>query len=277
MAVISQYFLKSVELNELFEVIKCDESCAPMDIWRKDQSNFAVWTKENKPIQNDFFNIIHEKIKQADFFVFQHLENTIPELTTEFLCKISNSKNICIPNFRLFIYCNDIKALTPYLIYAQTKVNNPKSAKELANFLMESDDSNLISILEKDYPISTVHQRYRNENAQRTEEESKIYPLYINMEKFIKDNYETKILALQHNHMNRDYYLCLLKNVLELLNVCDHNIDQNCIRVPGEGQKTVDPLDFKFFRKCFTNLNIRKPEKTHKIETLIEREFFAKK
>ena len=271
LGVISQYFLKDPALNELFEVIKCDESCAPMDIWRGDQSNFAVWTKENRPIQKDYFHIIHEKLKQADLFVFQSTErDSIKELTTEFLCGISSGKNICVQNIRLFIYCNDVSALRPYLEYAQTKVKNPENAKELADFLRNSEDSELVNILERDYPISSNYERYRNENAQRAEEESRTYPVCVNMEGFIKENYRTKVLALQHNHMSRQYFVGLLGNVLDILGVRDLDINQEQFVVPGEGRLIVWPLEFKFFRNYFLDLDFPEVVKRHPLENLIQ-------
>jgi hypothetical protein len=255
-AVLSQFFLKNSTLNELFEVIKCDKTCSPMNIWRSDESNFAVWTKENRLIQKDFFHIIHEKIKQADIFIFQSTERQcISELTTEALCEISNGKNICIPNTRLFIYCNDSLALSPYIEYAQSKVEDPKNSRELVDFLRNSEDPELIRILERDYPISTNYQRYRNENSQRAEEDFKKYQNYISMESFIKDNYKKNLLALRHNHMSMIYFIELMNRLFENLDLKNLKIKKEEIKIPRNNpEDSINPFQFDFFRKYFPEL-----------------------
>jgi hypothetical protein len=278
-AVLSNFFLKNSTLNELFEVIKCDKTCAPINIWRGDESIFAVWTKENRFIQKDFFHIIHEKIKQADIFIFQSTgKHCIPELTTEFLCGISKGKNICIPNTRLFIYCNDSLALAPYLEYAQSKIKDVNDAKELANFLRNSDDPELIRILERDYPISTNYQIGRNENSQRAEEDFKKYQNYISMENFIKNNYKKNILAFRYNHMDIIYFIELIIKLFSHLEVKNLKINKAEMKIPRNNpEDSIDPFQFKFFRNYFTklvnyNMNIYK----HSLENTIET-FFIKK
>lgn len=279
MGVISQYFLKNEKLNETFEVIRCDESCSPMDVWRGDQSNFAVWTRENMPIQNEFFHVVHEKIKQADVFIFQSTETSgILELSTKYLCdNISKGTNICIPNIRLFLYCNDITTLVPYIKYAQTKISNANDPSEIANFLRTSSDPELTNILEKEYPISTVYERYRNENAQRAKEDSERYTNYICLEEFIKENYKKKILAVSHNHANKPFYIGVLAKLLKFLNVDNIEIEQNEIQFPGPSSFTINPLQFNFFKNYFPDLKETDMNKCdYSLEYVIENHYFVK-
>jgi hypothetical protein len=278
LAVISQYFLKNPALNELFEVIKCDESCAPMDIWRGDQSNFAAWTKENRIIQNQIYKIIHEKLRQADIFIFQSTTHKacIEELNTKYLCEnISKGQNICVPNMRLFLYCNDISTLTPYLEYAQLNVKNPNNPKELAEFLRYSNDSKFRNILEREYPISTIYQKGRNENSQRAKEDLINYKNNISMEKFIKDNYKKNLLAIRHNHMNIIYFIELLKRIFALLDIENVEIKKQEIKYPGVNPAdSIDPFQFKFFINYFTELtNTYANINRYPFEYIIEKHF----
>lgn len=268
---ISQYFLENRHLKEIFEIILCDESCAPMNVWRGDTSNFATWTRENKPIQKDIFPVVHEKLKQADIFIFQAVEKGhIPELSTKYLCdNISKGKQICIPNTRMFIYCTDYVSLKPYLNYAQTKVKNSQDAAELAKFIKNSEDPELYNILEQDYPISTKFVGYRNENTQRAAEDAKTYPNFIHMGDFIRENYKTKLLALQHNHMNTYYYVAVLEKLFDVLGLSGLEINTENLLAPGHVQ--VNPKEFKFFQNYFPELDFPSPKNNIDLNKIIQK------
>jgi hypothetical protein len=257
LGVISEYFLNDPKLNEIFEVILCDESCAPIHIWRGDKSKFAVWTNENRPIQKEIFNIVHEKLKQADIFVFQATERTcIDELKTQYLCdQVSAAKNVCIPNIRMFIYCSDMNALTPIFNYIRTKVSDPTDASQIAEYLRNSDDPQLTVLLEEEYPMSDTYHPYRNQNVHRAIEDAKNYSLYVNMEDYIRSNYKTKILTVSHNHMSRPYYAELLRRLLNILEVEDIEIDEARLNYPGPNPSNINPFEFKFFKEYFKELN----------------------
>jgi hypothetical protein len=253
---VSRFFSKNEKLKESFEIIKCDESCAPMNIWRGDKTNFAVWTKENQPIQKEIYKSVHEKLKQADIFIFTSTEITpITELKTEYLCEnISSGMNICLPNVRLFLYCSDWVSLKPYIEYARTKVKDKNNINEIASFIRDSDDTGLINILERDYPICTDFERYRNENALRAKEDSVKYNNYICMESFVKENYKTTLLAYQHNHPSKKYYIGLISKILNSLSLKDIDIKEEDIEAAGYGQPMVNSKKFKFFNNYFPNL-----------------------
>ena len=248
--VISQYFSKNKYLNELFEVIRVDRSCYPLTAWRRDDSNFVLWGHE-ETVQRDFLKRVHEKIKQADIFVFQSItKSMINELRTEYLCKnVSTGKNVCIPNQRVFVYCNDIASLLPYIQYAETKVNNPNDNSKVYNFLQTSDDPKLTKILEQEYPISSVYKARRNENHQRTKHCKEQYPHYICMESFIKENFKSTVLFHRHNHPTRAYFVELLRLLLINLGLVNFNIEEKDISPPGGDR--INPMQFKFFREYF--------------------------
>ena len=204
---LGKYFLSDPELQEKFEVIGADRSCKPMT---RSNINFQVWKTRNRPNQSEFFTAVHEKIKQADFFVFQDmgLSSCIPELTTKFLCdNIVTGKAICVPNPRLTIHCFDLIESNPYIKYAQTKVSDPRNVKEVVEFLRASDDPKLTEILEQEYPISNVYIEGRNENRQRARLHSEQYPNYICMESFIKENFKTKVVAFDPMHPTKAYFV----------------------------------------------------------------------
>ena len=66
---------------------------------------FAVWAPKNRPHQLDFFESVHEKLKQLDIFIFQDFSggSVIDKLKTEYLYNEILPKNaikICLPDFR---------------------------------------------------------------------------------------------------------------------------------------------------------------------------------
>jgi hypothetical protein len=256
--VISQYFSRNRYLNELFEIIKVDESCYPLTAWRGDTTNFALWG-HTEELQRQFCKGVHEKIKQADIFVFQStFKSTIDELQTDYLCKnVSNGKNVCIPNMRVFVYCNDAVSLLPYIKYAKSKVKNPDDTEEIYNFLQTSDDPKLTDILEQEYPISTDYKKRRNENHQRAKQDAlKKFPEdsdqqtnYICMENFIKENFKNKLLFFAHNHPTKEYFIEILRLLLINLGLSDFNIEEKDIQRLGTAN--INPMMFKFFREYF--------------------------
>ena len=252
---LGKYFLSDPELQEKFEVIGADRSCKPMT---RSAVNFQVWTKENHPIQREFYTAVHEKIKQADFFVFQDmgLSSCMPELTTKFLCdNIVTGKAICVPNPRLTMHCFDLIESNPYIKYAQTKVSDPHNAEEIVEFLCTSDDPKLTEILEQEYPISNVYIEGRNENHQRARLHSEQYPNYICMEGFIKENLKTKVVAFDPMHPTKAYFVELLKLLLTNIGLTDFNIEEEHCEVQGQQLAAINPMRFKFFREYFPLLN----------------------
>lgn len=252
---LGKYFLSDPELQEKFEVIGADRSCKPMT---RSAVNFQVWTKENHPIQREFYTAVHEKIKQADFFVFQDmgLSSCIPELTTKFLCdNIVTGKAICFPNPRLTMHCFDLIESNPYIKYAQTKVSDPHNVKEIVEFLCTSDDPKLTEILEQEYPISNVYIEGRNENHQRARLHSEQYPNYICMEGFIKENLKTKVVAFDPMHPTKAYFVELLKLLLTNIGLTDFNIKEEHCKAQGQQLAAINPMRFKFFREYFPLLN----------------------
>lgn len=251
---LSQYFSKNAYLNEFFEVIKIDESCYPLPLWRDDNTNFALWGHAEE-VQRQFCKGVQEKIKQADIFVFQStFRSIIEELRTDYLCEnISTGKNVCIPNMRVFVYCNDGASLLPYIEYAKTKVSKPNDMEQIYDFLRASDDPMLTKILEQEYPISTMYINRRNENHQRAKKDSEEYPNYICMENFIKENFKSKLLFCAHNHPTTAYFVELLRLLLINLGLNDFNTEEKDIQKLRGGK--IDPLQFKFFREYFPLLN----------------------
>ena len=251
---LGRYFLLDPELQEKFEVIGADRSCKPMT---QSAVNFQVWTKKNHSVQQEFYTAVHEKIKQADFFVFQDmgLSSCIPELTTKFLCdNIVTGKAICVPNPRLTVHCFELSESNPYIKYAQTKVSDPNNVGEIIEFLRTSDDPKLTEILEQEYPISTVYTEGRNENHQRANMHKEQYPTYICMENFLKENFKTKVMAFDPMHPTKAYFVELLR-LLTNIGLPDFNVKEEHCKVQGPQLAKINPMQFKFFREYFPLLN----------------------
>ena len=252
---LGKYFVLDPELQEKFEVIGADRSCKPMT---RSAVSYQVWTKENHPIQREFYTAVHEKIKQADIFVFQDmgLSSCIPELTTKFLCdNIVTGRAICVPNPRLAIHCFELIESNPYIKYTQTKVSDPYNVKEIVEFLRTSDDPKLTEILEQEYPISTVYTEGINENHQRANLHKEKYPTYICMESFIKENYKTSVVAFDPMHPTKAYFVELLRLLLTNIGLTDFNVKEEHCKVPGHQLAKINPMQFKFFGEYFPLLN----------------------
>lgn len=215
-----------------------------------------MWDKKLR--WSELYTTVHEKIKQADFFVFQHIaiSSCIQELTTEFLCdNIVSGKTICVPNPRLTIHCFDLEQPNPYMKYVQTKVSDPINVEEIVNFLRESDDPKLTEILEQEYPISNVYIEGRNENHQRANMHKEQYLNYICMESFIKENFKTKVMAFDPTHPTKAYFVELLRLLLTNIGLKDFNVKEEYVEVPGQSRAAINPMQFKFFGDYFPLLN----------------------
>ena len=266
---LGKYFLSDPELQEKFEVI-----CGKVIRRGRTPPNFQVWRVKTNLAQQEIFAAVHEKIKQADFFVFQDmgLSSCIPELTTKFLCdNIVTGKAICVPNPRLTIHCFEFIESNPYIKYAQTKVSDPHNVEEIGNFLRESDDPKLTEILEQEYPISTVYTEGINENHQRAKLCKEQYPNYICMESFIKENFKSKVISFDYMHPTKAYFVELLRLLLTNIGLTDFNIKEKHCVVQGTQLAAINPMQFKFFREYFPLLNeefqarsINNPLKRHR-------------
>ena len=253
---LAKYFLLDPELQERFEVIVTnDGSCLPMS---QGGIYFRVWTKQNRPLQQEFYTAVHEKIKQADFFIFQDMSvsSSILQLTTKFLCdNIVTGRAICVPNPRLTIHCFKWNQKNPYLKYARTKVSDPYNTEEIVEFLRTSDDPKLTEILEQEYPISTGYKAKTNENQQRAKLCMEQYPTYICMENFLKENFKSIVVAFDCLHPTKAYFVELLRLVLANIGLTDFNVKEEYCKVQGPQRATINPMQFKFFREYFPLLN----------------------
>ncbi len=102
--------------SDKFDIIDC-EQCGVHP--SQSTKNFAIWM-DSLETQKNYYNCVHEKIKQVDYFVFQAIEGraAINELKTNYLIEnILTGTSIAVPNFRFYAYPVDRYAAIPFVKY----------------------------------------------------------------------------------------------------------------------------------------------------------------
>jgi len=245
---ISNYFEKNLPQ---YEVVDCGD-CGLSHFWEKSKT-FAVWTPDNSKKQNDVYPCVHEKIAEADVFIFQDHsgKSVIPELHTKYLHdNVATGLKICIPDTRFFAHINDRVSLEPYIEYAK-KIHQENA--DIIKYLQESDDPKLIQLLKDEYPMNKNFQTYRRENIQRYERELKIYDIRLDMNGWMESQYKHQKFTVTHNHMGENYFVELIRQLYKYLDI---NIDTHPINNVSHpmGRDIIDPTQFKFFRDVFPNI-----------------------
>ena len=247
---ISNYFEENLPQ---YEIVDCSD-CGVVPFWSNSKA-FCVWTPDNKQSQKDFYSCIHEKITEADVFIFQDHSGkaAIPELHTKYLHDhISNGLRICVPDARFFAHLNDKEGLKPYIDYVKTIHKEPT---DIIKYLQESDDPKLTELLKNEYPMNRDFVRYRGENIHRYEQERKIYDTRLDTNGWMESQYKHQKFTVTHNHMGENYFVELIRQLYKHLdiNIDTHPID-NVSHPPG--YDIIDPNQFKFFRDYFPDIRV---------------------
>jgi hypothetical protein len=246
---IARFFRRN--LSNVFDVQLCTD-CGLQPFW--DESGlFAVWSPENKTNQIIYKQAVLSKIAESDVFVFQdHSGNSvIEELQTKYIHdNIAKNIKICMPDVRFFAHLTDPRILLPYINYVKTKSTDPE---QIIHYLQCSDDPHLTQILKNDYPFKKEFERYRNENTFRSEENSKMYDISIDICDFLENEFQNKLLCVSHNHMNELYFKELLQRLFNVLNIDSSVYPIRDIQYPLFD--SLDPRQFTFFNKTFPNIN----------------------
>lgn len=249
--VISNYIEKY--LSNEFDIISC-EDCNLEFFWKKSKT-FCVWRPGyNIENQKKYYECVHEKIAEADVFIFQDHSgrSVIPELCTKYLHdNIATGLKICIPDARFFAHINDLPSLKPYIDYAKTI---HKENADIIKYLQESDDPKLIELLKDEYPMNKNFQPYRRENIQRYERERKIYDIRLDMNDWMEQEYRSQIFCATHNHMSSNYFVELTKRIYDRLGIDINQHPIKNVEYPGAAGKSVNPTQFRFFREVFPDI-----------------------
>lgn len=247
--------------SDKFEVFDSAD-CRLKPFWI-DTKNFAVWAPQNSPHQRDYYKCIHEKIKQADFFIFQPLEDNIKfldELRTDYLNSILESKStgLCLPNPRFFAYPLCEFSLLPYVEYIYHNIS--KNPKNIINYLVNENDPEFEKIIYKEYIYSM------NENKERYNRLIKKYKNNIDINNFIENNWKQHLLFGTHNHPIGIYWEELITKIFTFINEPFNKQDLKYLLHPNQ-HDILDIQSFSFFKYLLPDIHIPDTTTTrHKLD-----------
>ena len=252
--------------SDKFEVLDCTD-CGLDPFWITSK-NFAVWSLENAPKQKDYYKCLHEKIKEADFFIFQPIESNekfIEEVQTEYLVNnITKGLSIYVSNTRFFAYPLDHLCLKPYVNYIYKNIS--KEPKVILDILLNDNHPEFEKILYEQYTSSI------SENKKRHLIYCEKYKNSLDMNMFIEENWKTDLLFATQNHPSEIYWKELIKQIFLYIG---EPLDQERLTNIDYPNKThiVNVFRFSFFNSLFPNINV--PASIKKLinpdESLVER------
>lgn len=243
LCVVSNYLEKYFS-NE-FDIISC-EDCNLETFWNKSKT-FCVWSRGyNTENQNKYYECVHEKIAEADVFLFQDHSGgrTIEYLKTKYLqneiAKNNNTDCIAVHNY----YEIDIYPEANWLIsYAVSK--GITDANEIDNFLRESNDPYFADHMKESFNKSRIQNKEWENKANAN------YDEYISMNDYIIDKYNKKLLSHSHNHPTEHYFAEFTTRILNKFNL---KFDESTICEFDQPTYMTRPLEYAFFNKAFPNI-----------------------
>jgi len=244
--------------SDKFEVLDCLE-CGVNRF--NSTKNFAIWMDDLEK-QKGYFECIHEKLRQVDFFIFQPIENAaIEELKTEYLIdNIFKGISICLPNSRFTGYPLDPYSLLNYVNYITDNITKDKDKDKIIEYIKNNDDPEFKKILFSNYELSMI------ENKRRYDQQGNNCTNKIDIYDFIENNWKTNLLFATHNHPAGLYWVELIKI---LFNHLEEDLDSKKLEVFNYPNKSriLNPMGFLFFRNLFPEIIIpREIEKLYSPE-----------
>jgi|688.fasta_scaffold00095_9 hypothetical protein len=244
--------------SDKFEVLDCLE-CG-VDQFHTSK-NFAIW-RNNLEKQKSYFECVHKKLQQADFFIFQPIENAaIEELKTEYLIdNIFKGISICLPNSRFTGYPLDQYSLCNYVNYITDNITKDKDKDKIIKYIKNNDNPEFKKILFSNYESCMI------ENKRRYDQQGNNCTNKIDIYDFIENNWKTNLLFATHNHPAGLYWVELIKI---LFNHLEEDLDSKKLEVFNYPNKSriLNPMEFLFFRNLFPEIIIpREIEKLYSLE-----------
>ena len=243
LCVVSDYLEKYFS-NE-FDIISC-EDCNLKTFWNKTKT-FCVWSQGyNKENQNKYYECVHEKIAEADVFLFQdHSGNiTHDKLKTEYLqneiAKNNNTRCIAVHNYVKYDIYPEPKWLTSYAIS-----KGITDANKINEFLRESNDPYFAEYMKESFDKSRIQNKEWENKAIDN------YDEYITMNDFIVENYNKKLLSHSYNHPTEHYFAEFTTRILNKFNL---KFDESTICEFDQPTYMTRPLEYAFFNKAFPDI-----------------------
>lgn len=194
--------------SDKFDIIDCEQCGVHPSHSTK---NFAIWM-DSLETQKNYYNCVHEKIKQVDYFVFQAIEGraAIDELKTNYLIEnILTGTSIAVPNFRFYAYPVDRYTAIPFVKYIYNNISKDK--REILRYLTKENDPKFKEIIFAEYD------KCMNENKKRFEIQSLNSNFNIDMLSFIEKNWKEHQLFGTHNHPIGLYWREVIAQLFEIL------------------------------------------------------------
>lgn len=249
LCVVSNYLEKFFS-NE-FDIISCKD-CNLESFWNKSKT-FCVWQPGyNSENQNKYYECVHEKIADADVFLFQDHsgdKSTTDYLKTEYLqneiAKKNNTCCIAVHNYQeKYIYA-ELKWLISYAVSKGITDANEIDAFLRKRFLRKSNDSYFAEYMKESFEKSRIRNKEWENKA------NDIYDDYISMNDFIMNNYDKKLLSHSFHHPTEHYFAELTTRILNKFNL---KFDESTICEFDQPNSSVNPLDYSFCHQAYPNI-----------------------
>ena len=243
LCVVSNYLEKYFS-NE-FDIISCED--CNLKTFHNEAKTYCVWNSGyNTENQNNYYECVHEKIADADVFLFQDHSgsNTIDYLKTLHLqneiAKPNGTRCIAVHNYLE----KDIYPEPKWLIsYAISK--GIIDANKIDSFLLKSNDPYFAEIMKESFDKSRI------QNDEWENRANDIYDDYISMNDFIVENFNKKLLSHSLNHPTEHYFAEFTTRILNKFNL---KFDESTICEFNQPAGICNPSDYSFFKKAFPNI-----------------------
>jgi hypothetical protein len=243
LCVVSNYLEKYFS-NE-FDIISCED--CNLETFYNNSKTFCVWKPGyNGKNQNKYYECVHEKIAEADVFLFQNHSGKIAndKLKTQHLqneiAKKHNTQCIAVHNYLETDIYPECKWMIKYAIS-----KGITDANEIDAFLRKSNDSYFAEYMKESFKKSRIRNKKWENKA------NNIYDDFISMNDFIMDNYDKKLLSHSFNHPTEHYFVEFTTRILNKFNL---KFDESTICEFDQPNFIGNPLDYFFFNKALPNI-----------------------